>query len=117
MNERVMSERASAFVSGAPHVTLERGLDIWITEPLGLVTSAQPHAFLTKAAAEFIATHVRDELLRLWAPRPVKMRCLHDWALLDGYDHVARTKLIDFGNDMGVERTERVDILLSTQTG
>ena len=93
-----------------PHFENEH-IQVWLLEPLGMATCIVNPVHVTRPMIDIILDTGTQALLRLHERAPVRMRFMHDWRGITGYDPAARQAILRWGLDLGVTRIARIDLL------
>ncbi|MBL4687567.1 MAG: hypothetical protein JKY37_23430 [Nannocystaceae bacterium] len=94
----------------------DRPISVWFTAPWGFVTHlSEPHR-IDVASVRFIVAAWSDGADAFGVTRQTRLRFVHSWASLTGYDTVARRNMVAWG--LAVRRyVESIDIVLSPEAG
>lgn len=97
-------------------VAADRPISVWFTAPWGFVTHlSEPHR-MDVASVRFIVAAWSDGAAAFGVTRKTRLRFVHSWAGLTGYDTVARRNMVEWG--LAVRRyVESIDIVLSPDAG
>jgi hypothetical protein len=97
-------------VASRPHFANEH-VQVWLLEPLGMATRILGPVHVTRPMIEIITDAATQALRRLNDRAPARMRFMHDWRGVTGYDPAARQAVLSWGLDLGVRRVARIDVL------
>ena len=90
-----MTPTSTLFASVCDRSLEPERLLVWVTEPWGYVSFfSRPRSRLTERAARFLSGEVRDTVLAV-RPPGARLRVVHDWRNVVGYDSAARARLVD----------------------
>jgi hypothetical protein len=93
-----------------PHFENEH-IQVWLLDPLGMATRIVGPVHVTLPMIQIVTEVASRALMRLHRHAPVRMRFMHDWRGVTGYDPAARQAILSGALALGVERLSRVDVL------
>jgi hypothetical protein len=97
-----------------PHGSAPDGsLDVWFTDPPGLLVVMRLGARLTVSSAEWLATHVYRAMDARYPGKPFYF--FHDWGAALGYETAARTRMNKWAAAVGRDRINHVGLIVSPQ--
>jgi hypothetical protein len=98
-----------------PHLVDPTGaLEVWLTEPAGMLDHAAPGTVFTAKLATWLTGEATDAMLELAAKRgDERFTFVHDWRGVTSHESAARIKVIDWGRRLG-RRIRRIDIALAS---